>query len=351
MPNDVAELGQFVHVHARNQNLPAELADTVLAAIKHDTDGVDGSWAVEWTRVADKLAAEGNHLGAAGLYNLARFPFVDGPTRAVALRECVSAFMRWAVPASLEPLTVSTADGDVHCWTSGLSTTQKRPLVVLLGGIVAVKEQYAPVLLQLDQLGLAGVVTEMPGVGENELAYGVDSWKMFPAILDAVAGHADVDRTCAIAMSFSGHLAIKAALHDPRIKGIVTAGAPIRDFFTDTVWHKTLPGVTVNTLAHLLRCAPDQVGERIADWGLSDAQLDALDVPLRYVASARDEIIPADDVELIRAHVRDVDILEHDDVHGSPNHVEQSRMWSVLSALRIIGGREEAVRQLEAALA
>jgi esterase FrsA len=48
--------------------------------------------------------------------------------------------------------------------------------------------------------------------------------------------------------------------------------------------------------------------------------------------------------------VRDVDTLDHDDVHGSPDHFAQTRMWGMLSLYRMRGvhnqERDELARQL-----
>jgi len=347
--NDVAELARFAVTHARNQNVPEETLRAVLDRIEHDREGEAGSWAVEWTRQGGR-AAPADPLAAAAFYGLARFPYVNGPARAAAQRRLTETFGGWAEGTSLSPLEVTCGGAALRAWTVGLSEAEPRPLVLLLGGIVAPKEQYAPALLMIERLGLAGVALEMPGVGENRLRYDEEAWRMFPALIDAVAGRAEAARTYAVAMSFSGHLALRAALNDDRIRGIVLAGAPVRRFFTEVGRAGAVPRVTVDTLAHLLGCAPPELGGRIGSWGLGDDELAALKIPVRAVVSARDEIIPAEDVELLRRHVADLDTLVHDDVHGSPRHVEESRLWSVLSVVRMLGDRDGIREQLESAL-
>ncbi|MFC4049286.1 alpha/beta hydrolase [Actinomadura syzygii] len=351
--NDVEELKQFVVVHARAQSIPKKRYTEVLARIDNDVDGRPGSWAVEWTRVADALRARGQLLDACRYYGLARFPFVDGPARRAALESCVGAFDQWRSGTGLEPLEVELKGGVVRCWTSGLSATRRLPLLVMTGGIVSVKEQWAPMLARLGRLGMAGIVTEMPGVGENTLPYDEDSPAMLSGILDAVADRADVDHTYAACMSFSGHLALRAAADDPRIRGIVTAGVPVSAFFTDERWRRRVPRVTVDTLAHLLGTGSGEVFDRIGGWALDDALLGSLGVPVHCAASTRDEIIPAADVELLRRAVRDLSLVENDDVHGSPRHATETRLWVVLSLLRMrrTGGPAYAVlRTLHAAL-
>ncbi|MFE5208769.1 alpha/beta hydrolase [Streptomyces sp. NPDC056600] len=340
--NDIAELKNFVVAHTRSQGLPATHYDPLLARIRDDGAGTPGSWTGEWSAQAARLEAEGKLLEASVHHNMARFPFVDGPARRAALDRCVAAFDAWrsGFPA-IERLDVELPEGRVRCWTAGLDAADPKPLLVMTGGIVSVKEQWAPVLLQLGALGFAGVVTEMPGVGENTLPYRADSWRMYRALLDAVGGRAEVSRTYALALSFSGHLALRAALHDTRIRGVVGAGMPVHAFFTDADWQRTVPRVTTDTLAHLTGTRPDEVYGVIKDWALSPRELGELRVPVAHVTSLRDEIVPPGDAELLRSRVPRVRLLDHDDVHGSPRFFAQTRLWTLLSVLRMRGGHAE----------
>jgi pimeloyl-ACP methyl ester carboxylesterase len=336
--NDILELKQFIVVHAKAQGLSAAEYQPILDRIHSDDDGAPDSWATVWREAGDELEARGKLLDANHRYVMARFPYVDGPGRARAQRSYLDAFERWTrEQRHFEPLTVGVGDDRVHCWTTGLSATEPRPLVLIMGGIISVKEQWAPTLRLAHRLGLAAIVAELPGVGENTLRYDADSPRMISAVLDAVADRADVHRTTALALSFSGHLALRCALDDRRIRGIITAGAPVSAFFTDRTWQDQLPRVTVDTLAHLAHSTPDALAELLPPLALSAADLAALDIPVYYLASRRDEVIPPEDLALLRAHVRDLHVLENDDVHGSPHHVLESRLWIVQSLMRLTG--------------
>ena len=345
----VDELKQFGAAHARAQDLTPRQYRAICARITHDGAG-PGSWVGEWSRAAEQFVLDGRDLDACRYYNLARFPYPDSPAKQDALHGCVDSFARWAArnPA-LERLAVETPDGTVYCWTTGLSATEPRPLLIALGGIVSVKEQWAPLLEELPRLGLAGVVTEMPGVGENAQRYTPDSWKMLSAVLDAVADRAQVDRTFAMALSFSGHLAMRCALGDSRIRGIATVGAPVRNLFADPAQYAVLPRITVATVARLAGLDEADLPARLPQWALSDDELAAVDIPVYYVASRRDEIIPASDVRLIAEHVSGARVLEFDDEHGAPHHSDEVRMWLIASILRTQGGKAP-LRRLVTAL-
>jgi hypothetical protein len=337
--NDVGELKQFVVVHARAQNIPRSHYTQVLARIESDDGEGPGSWVGEWSSAARRFAADGRWLEACRDYNMARFPFVNGPGRAAALANCVEAFDRWRQGESaIGSLEADLPDGHLRCWAAGLSSAERKPLLLLMGGIVAVKEQWAPVLRQVRRLGMAGIVAELPGVGENTRRYESGSWRILSSLLDAVADRADVTRTCAVALSFSGHLALRCALNDSRIRTVITSGAPIRDFFLDQAWQRTVPRVTTDTLAHLADVSPADLWPTTRSWALSPADLAALDIPLHYMASKRDEVIPPGDIEHLRENVRRLRIVDYSDVHGAPGHVTESRLWTTRAILSAAGG-------------
>jgi len=334
--NDLDELKQFAVAHARAQRL----GDHARLLSKMHTDDGDaaGSWVAEWSRAGVELEQAGRLLEAVGHYNMARFPFVDGPARQAALDRCVSCFGRWAGQNGIERLDLELGGGRVRCWTSGLSTSDRQPLLLVCGGIVSVKEQWAPALPMLRKLGVAAVALEMPGVGENTLGYHENSWRMLPELLDELGGQADTGRAYALALSFSGHLALRAAAEDRRIRGVVTVGAPVAEFFTDRQWQAQLPRITADTLAHMAGVKTGELSRVLPPMALSREQLASLDIPVAYTASKRDEIIPAGEVRLLTETVRDLRVVEHDDVHGSPRHVAETRVWGALSLLRMRGG-------------
>ncbi|MDR7303666.1 alpha/beta hydrolase [Haloactinomyces albus] len=336
--NHIGELKKFASVHSKLLNIPDDLWEEVLDRISHDRDGAPRSWVYEWSSVGDAYRADGDNLAACNCYTMARFPFVDGAARQEALRRAVESFDEWRSNRSeIGRLDLELAEpkGRVRCLTNGLSATRPRPLLLFMGGIVSLKEQWAPLLELADQLGLAMVITEMPGVGENTVRYERDSWRMLPRILDALASHADVARTFAIANSFSGHLALRCAIEEPRIRGVISNAAPISDFFTDVDWRTQLPRVTIDTLAHLLGTSPENLSSELDGWALTPEELAALRIPVAYMASTQDEITPPSEIHHLRDHVHNLRTRVLDDVHASPGHLQETREWLFDSLTRM----------------
>lgn len=334
--NDVSELKQFAVVHARSLNI--KRYQELLDRIDNDREGAPGSWARVWTEAGDQLSEAGRPLDASRRYALARFPYPDGPARAQAGKLCVAAFDAWRRDKpGIERLDVELPTGRVGCWATGLSAAKPLPLLLVMGGVVTLKEQLGPALVLLRRLGVAAIVTEMPGVGENTLTYDADSWRQLSALIDAVADRADVARTYAYTFSFSGHLALRCAAEDSRITSVITSGAPVREFFLDDRWLGQVPQLTLDTVAHLIGAGRAELADRLRPLALPDEQLDRVRIPVSYLASRRDEIIPPGEVPLLRAHIRQLRVLENDDVHASPKHVADSLLWLILTVLRLRG--------------
>ena len=162
---------------------------------------------------------------------------------------------------------------------------------------------------------------------------------MLSEMLNMLSGRADVARTYTMTPSFAGHMALRCAVDDTRIRGVITAGAPVTYFFTDPALPHALPRLMLDTLAHLTRTPAEEVTGHVSNWALTDAQLAALHIPICYLASRRDEIVPQSDVSHLRHHVRDLRLLENDDFHGAPRRAAETRLWAALSVLRMRGVR------------
>ncbi|MCM2423282.1 alpha/beta hydrolase [Streptomyces sp. RKAG293] len=321
------ELRGLSLLHAQAQGIEPGAAQELLARITEPWGDRPRSWGRVWCAEGDRLAGQGLHLEASRHYAMARFPYPGDAPRQEAQRRCVAAFDTWRAEqnAGIERLEVPLEDGTAVCWTAGLSATDPKPLIVVMGGIVSVKEQWAPLLVHAEAFGVALAVTELPGVGENTVPYGPRSPRMLSAILDALSGRADVSRTAAIALSFGGHLALRCALVDSRLACVATVGAPLRLFFEDEAWQRQVPRTTLAALAHTTGVPPSLVFGYTRGWGLTDQELGALRIPVHYIAALRDEIVPLGEAAVLRRAAVPGEVTVLDDVHGAPAHLDHTR--------------------------
>ncbi len=349
--NHLEELKEFARLHAKGQGMKSKRLERVLAGIRNDTPGAADSWARVWSVEAGRLAERGKLVEAARDYALARFPHHGDPDRIAAQRGVVGSFDTWRRKKArvIEKLELRHEQGTFSAWAAGLDAAQPKPLLIVMGGIVSVKEQWAQLLPRFAKLGFATVVAEMPGVGENTLPYGPDSWKLLGFLLDQLRGRALEGDVSLLTLSFSGHMALRAAGRDERIGRILTVGAPVSNFFTDERWWPQVPQITKDTLIALTR-QPGQAALVEAfrhGWALTPEELRAVKVPVRYVVSARDEIIPGSERMLLGEHLPDVGFIEFDDVHGSPAHLGELRLWLLLNLLRTNGVEDRRTKALE----
>ncbi len=350
---NVDELKAYAKLHARGQDIDPRRLTEVLARIRTDDPGAPDSWAVVWNRVADALASRGRDLEACRHYAMARFPYAADEERVRAQRETVAAFDRWrTAQGGIEPLDLDLPGGTVRAWTAGLDAPEPRPLLLVMGGIVSVKEQWAQLLPKLAKQGFAAVVTELPGVGENTFRYDADSWRLLPELVDRLPGRAGTTEVSLLALSFSGHLALRAAANDARFGRVLTVGAPVGPFFTDDAWWEAeVPAVTKEVLLRLTGAADGPaLRAELAGWALTPEELAAVRIPVGYVRSTRDEIIPRADGELLAAHLPQVRFKEFDDVHGSPSHLGEMRLWLMHALLSSQGVQDHRTKALELAM-
>ncbi|PXY23745.1 hypothetical protein BAY59_29365 [Prauserella coralliicola] len=334
----LAELADFAGLHARAQGLDPGSVASALARIKAGGDPT--AWPRTWSELGERQLAEGRPLQACRYFVLARFPYPADDVRAAAGRSAVAAFDTWRRrQGGIERREFALPSGDVAAWTANLH--EGNPVLLVMGGIISVKEQWAPFLTSARRLRAGVLVTEMPSVGENTAPYGKGSDELIPEILDALGARVCAAGVHVVGLSFAGHLALSSARHDPRISSIHTVGAPVSGVFGDPA---ALPATTTSTLAHL------SGGADLSGMALTRDDLARVRVPVRYVASRRDEIIPRREWELLAEHVADFEWVEFDDVHGSPAHLADTRLWLLRNVLARLGDRRATVLGLLLAL-
>ncbi|WP_045859458.1 alpha/beta fold hydrolase [Teredinibacter purpureus] len=334
----LAELRDLVMLHAHAQNMDIPRCSNILERVRELQSEKEGSWAYEWMSEARGLLGQGNNYDAYQYFNLARFPYPSTPLMHEAHSTCVATFKEW----------INNAAPDVECCHAPyrgciipfyLYPCDKKnaPTLLVMGGIVSLKEQWGQFLLAGKKLGMSVIVAEMPGVGENPLPYDEHSYGYLTALLDAVSAKVNVDYVHTVMMSFSGNLAIGQAPFDQRIRAITSVGAPIQAFFLDLEWWQSVPNTTKYTLAHLCRQEVDSVFSYLSRFAISEEEIANLDIPLYYVRSSRDEIIPSEEGNILKRNARNFYLKEFDDVHGSPDNMAEMQKfvpWTVLNESR-----------------
>jgi esterase FrsA len=331
------EARDFVRLHARHMGMTTAEIEAVLSRITDLDSATEGSWVFEWSRAADARRERSQTREAADLYTLARFPCADTPAKELAGRAAVATTAAWLSRTGAGERRMALIHGVTVPFLFTRPVRADAPLVVVMGGIVALKEQWSGFLTLGRRLGCAVAIADFPGVGENELPYSRGAAAVYSAIMDAVAGDCDATRTLAVAPSFGGHLALLCSVTDKRLRSLVTVGAPICGFFIDPSSRARMPGITLSALCRAARVDPADLPNLLDDLALAPVEIASITLPITYVASLRDEIIPVSDWSEAAALHPGLRVYAFDDVHGSPHYLRQIRLLTLIDLCRHAG--------------
>ncbi|MBP2837626.1 MULTISPECIES: alpha/beta hydrolase [Dickeya] len=333
------ELKNFVLLHSYVLNVGAETR-AILPDIHHLGDDAPHSWSQMFYYQAQQHEKQGEWLKACSLYNLARFPYPETPLQHECNQHCQRLFHQQYIESGAVT-RVSLSQGRQVCYVRKKNTNN---VIIINGGIISLKEQWVNLVGLFERFDVTVVLTEMPGVGENQLPYNEQSFRMYSDVLDYLAqDRADI-RCHIFGLSFSGFIAYKNSLTDNRIVGITMAGTPLDSLYHDREVYRRLPYVTRLVIGH-------NVGKTHPELDDDDKIFQYLDstfvmhpgdinhgVRLYYVQSLRDEVIPNMEADTIRRLSNRTHILSLDDVHGSPSYGKTVRvylLWSLLNSLNL----------------
>jgi esterase FrsA len=186
--------------------------------------------------IGDKLEAAGDHAGARKSYLLAktyfaigRFPSELTPVKAAISADCSRAYRKAC--AHLDPPMEVV---DVLCEGKTIRTHFRAPrsdrpvpaVLIMCGSDVFKEDRGWAAEMALEQ-GLASLVMDAPGTGENPFAWEPESAKAWVAALDALAARPEVDgsRLGAFGISRGGYSVMQLAGTAPEKLGAVVAVA------------------------------------------------------------------------------------------------------------------------------
>ena len=321
------ELKEFAFLHAVSQKMDKILFSNTLNKVKFAEDMGPGSWSSEFKNRGDIFFEKESYMDALQYYNLARFPFINSEERKAAHTKCLESFWKYNIAKKLNvEKRFLDYDGVKVPFYFRNQKNKNAPLLIVIGGIVSIKEQWARILLLSKKLNYSIVLMEMPGVGENNCKYHKNSYTIFSKIIDSLENRTITDKVHIIAMSFGGNMALKCAAYDSRIQSIFTVGAPLHHFFVNKHWWAIVPSITKKALSHLCKCDESDLFETLNEFSLSPSELSNITIPVHYVSSKKDEIIPATEIHFFKNCAKNKLIYEFDDIHGSPHHMKEIQL-------------------------
>jgi pimeloyl-ACP methyl ester carboxylesterase len=173
------------------------------------------------------------------------------------------------------------------------------PLVILIPGLDSTKEEFFHWEDVFLARGMATLSLDGPGQGETGFALDIrpDYEAAVGAILDALAGRADVDldRVGAAGVSLGGYYAPRAAAFEPRLKAVAGISGP---YNMGANWDG-LPGLTRETVAHHTGASSEaEARERASALDLSGVA-ERIEQPCLVITGRHDRLIPWEDTKRI----------------------------------------------------
>jgi esterase FrsA len=333
------ELKDEIPIQARMHDIEAGALSRILRRIERAGGDGAGSWVGEWVREGDRLRRAGKHLEAARHYSMGRYPYIDGPAREDAYGRCLASFHRWVhKQRKVELLVLRVGDLEVPAYGARLGA--KEPLLLVMGGVVSVKEQWCQ-FLKADIMKFPVIALDFPGTGEAPFPYDEHAVSRVGELVAAILSRVGADHCFVIAPSFSGPIFARVAARDPRIAGIVMPAAPLVHFFDPSSWPK-VPRTTQLAVAAAAGRPAGEMEALLPALAVPERELASLRIPVTYIANLRDEIIPAPDRELIEKVVPQGRTVRIDDTHGAPNKWRQAGLEMMTAILEMTGRQRTA---------
>ncbi len=267
-------------------------------------------WANVCIERGDALSNGGDYLEASFWYFLARFPAIFNPRaeEAYALHRAAYERAFATFEYAVERVSIPFGDATYGAYLHRPGQLVNAPVVLVWGGVDVWKSdlEIHEVCQALAARGMAALAIDMPGTGESPVALSTDAEVMFFAAIDAVRRipGCDGERPGVYGLSFGGHWAVKLALTDRSLAGVVNVGGPLHNAFSQQ-WISALPRGLRATIAKAARLDP--VDDLPLDRTLSELSLitqgvlrpDAPSAPLLSINGDKDTIVPIADVAIL----------------------------------------------------
>ncbi len=323
----LAQLKQEVEhrVQAREMPVAGMALDDARAALAAIDSLERDAWAQAFSARADRWLERAASLEARSgdeareafrqawrLFSFARWPVENTPFKRYTYPRALAAFRNFGrlLDPPLEMVAIPFRNETIVGYLRLPRAPRPAPLVLGISGLDSRKEDVMVLGRNYLERGLALFAVDMPGTGEAPAGLGDDADGMFAAILDHLAGRADVDakRIVVQGRSWSGYWAARLAITErARLRGAVVHGGPIHEYFQPRWLAPSLdsPEYLYDYLpatAALFGAATlDDLLARAPRFSLLDAGLlDRPAAPMLLVNGARDSQIPIGDLTLLR---------------------------------------------------
>lgn len=213
--------------------LPVEDINAVRARVTDMWADAAGGWSFEWSSLAEKYIADGNHALAAYAYGCAHFPCLNTDARIRAQADQLEQYELAAkdFPVTFErriitvPYQAGQIEVPVHLYSIDGDYTG-RPVLVAHGGVDTFKMDFHPFCLALTMgAQMTTLAIDMPGTGETPVPLGPGADAVIAGIVSYARSIGD-GRVAHFGMSFGGNFSAMSGLTG-LVDAAVDLGGPL----------------------------------------------------------------------------------------------------------------------------
>ena len=277
----------------------------------------DASWCAEWRKTAEeheRLGREALQQGrnltagqalfrAALCYHFAQFLyFEDIPTKLATIAQSAQCYrdgMKFFLPPA-QSVEIPFEGISLAGFFRRPSGASKSPCMILINGTDGAKLEFFALEAHFLNRGIATLCFDGPGQGETwaKMKLRADYEKATAAAVDFLSRHPAIDsgRIGVAGVSFGGHLSVRSACHDPRLRACIAVAGFYETSYYD--WNDALRRIRFQYL-----CGTKDVSEAkkvAAGFDLS-GRLRSLKAPLLVLHGRRDRTTPCSQGERIYA--------------------------------------------------
>jgi len=224
--------GQFLSF-----GLPVSDLEELRASINSTWADAPGGWSYEWSALAVKYSAEGNHSLAAMIYGIAKFPVLANESRRRALQNQVDEYVKAAPGFGLEferrILSLPYRSGEIELPVHILSVDgryEDAPVLLLSGGVDGWKMDMHPLASAFAKnAGVTVVAFDQPGTGESPIPLDAFGDEVIDGLVSTARALGN-GQVAHLGVSFGGNFAVRSGLTGA-VDAVINIGAPVKGAF------------------------------------------------------------------------------------------------------------------------
>jgi len=185
-------------------------------------------WKKVMVSLAEKAESEGRLKNAAIYYRGAEFYITQkDPDKIKFYDKFIELFYQISKEDNIERFKIPYGDSFLHAFKVPVNKTKKKGTIVMHGGFDSFIEEFYYMMKIFSDNGHEVIAFEGPGQGGTRRKYGLAWDEKWDRPTKAVLDFFKLDDVTIYGISMGGHLCLRAAAFEPRIKRVLSSGGAV----------------------------------------------------------------------------------------------------------------------------